>query len=111
MNTNHANINMEAAASDFQRRFHISVDDSETNRSNVSIHNILLRENGITTQVRSIQDYLIFLHSKAVNLKAALLEYTYMYIFVHKLFYLTFILQISSAIASILAIVMIVPTP
>uniref|UniRef100_A0A1I8N5R2 E3 ubiquitin-protein ligase n=1 Tax=Musca domestica TaxID=7370 RepID=A0A1I8N5R2_MUSDO len=34
MNTNHANINMEAAASDFQRRFHISVDDSETNRSN-----------------------------------------------------------------------------
>uniref|UniRef100_A0A1I8NGZ2 Uncharacterized protein n=1 Tax=Musca domestica TaxID=7370 RepID=A0A1I8NGZ2_MUSDO len=25
---------MEAAASDFQRRFHISVDDSETNRSN-----------------------------------------------------------------------------
>ncbi|XP_073839685.1 E3 ubiquitin-protein ligase Nedd4 isoform X34 [Musca autumnalis] len=34
MNTNHANINMEAAASDFQRRFHISVDDSETNRTN-----------------------------------------------------------------------------
>ncbi|XP_061395940.1 E3 ubiquitin-protein ligase Nedd-4 isoform X2 [Musca vetustissima] len=34
LNTNHANINMEAAASDFQRRFHISVDDSETNRSN-----------------------------------------------------------------------------
>ncbi|XP_073839654.1 E3 ubiquitin-protein ligase Nedd4 isoform X9 [Musca autumnalis] len=36
MNTNHANINMEAAASDFQRRFHISVDDSETNRTNFS---------------------------------------------------------------------------
>lgn len=32
LNTNHSNINMEAAASDFQRRFHISVDDSETNR-------------------------------------------------------------------------------
>ncbi|XP_075161801.1 E3 ubiquitin-protein ligase Nedd4 isoform X2 [Haematobia irritans] len=33
LNTNHANINMEAAASDFQRRFHISVDDCETNRT------------------------------------------------------------------------------
>ncbi|XP_065358862.1 E3 ubiquitin-protein ligase Nedd-4 isoform X2 [Calliphora vicina] len=33
LNTNHANDNTEAAASDFQRRFHISVDDSETNRA------------------------------------------------------------------------------
>ncbi|KAM7356685.1 E3 ubiquitin-protein ligase Nedd4 isoform 4-T5 [Cochliomyia hominivorax] len=32
LNTNHANVSTEAAASDFQRRFHISVDDSETNR-------------------------------------------------------------------------------
>ncbi|TMW53549.1 hypothetical protein DOY81_001313 [Sarcophaga bullata] len=32
LNTNHTNVNVEAAASDFQRRFHISVDDSEANR-------------------------------------------------------------------------------
>ncbi|XP_037817044.1 E3 ubiquitin-protein ligase Nedd-4 isoform X5 [Lucilia sericata] len=33
LNTNHASDNTEAAASDFQRRFHISVDDSETTRA------------------------------------------------------------------------------
>ncbi|XP_075161802.1 E3 ubiquitin-protein ligase Nedd4 isoform X3 [Haematobia irritans] len=39
LNTNHANINMEAAASDFQRRFHISVDDCETNRTSFTLRN------------------------------------------------------------------------
>ncbi|XP_023293562.1 E3 ubiquitin-protein ligase Nedd-4 isoform X4 [Lucilia cuprina] len=33
LNTNHASDNTEAAASDFQRRFHISVDDSEATRA------------------------------------------------------------------------------
>ncbi|KAL9903401.1 E3 ubiquitin-protein ligase Nedd-4 isoform X6 [Glossina fuscipes] len=34
---NNANINMDAAASDFQRRFHISVDDNDPNRTATNV--------------------------------------------------------------------------
>ncbi|XP_058975463.1 E3 ubiquitin-protein ligase Nedd-4 isoform X4 [Musca domestica] len=54
MNTNHANINMEAAASDFQRRFHISVDDSETNRSNDTLSLASSTEENTATTTNSI---------------------------------------------------------
>ncbi|XP_037933610.1 E3 ubiquitin-protein ligase Nedd-4-like isoform X2 [Teleopsis dalmanni] len=45
---NNANVNVEQAASDFQRRFHISVDDSETGRATDTISQCSLEENTIS---------------------------------------------------------------
>ncbi|XP_011182946.1 E3 ubiquitin-protein ligase Nedd-4 isoform X4 [Zeugodacus cucurbitae] len=40
--TNNSNVNVEAAASDFQRRFHISVDESDSGRPPVSADKLIL---------------------------------------------------------------------